>query len=203
MISFSAKDIAESPIKRTALIIVAGILLNAAFIYFVALPVRGGIATTAQATSDTEENNDRIRKVISTTAEKRTAVDELEKEHARLASAGVLTPLLNSYTMRAKTLIEPFAAEYGLNLENVKELAVIPLKRSPVLTDTAYARLPVEFTTSGSYTQIVAFISRVEDKLPMTTLSSLKILAQNRDPESHQAAICWEWLIEESPIKEN
>lgn len=191
---FSVDSIAlKSSAKTRAIIVFAGVLLNAAFIYFVILPLKVKIATTAKATDETICNNDRIRAFISTTKEKKQRVAELSEEYEKLVARGVITPLLNSYAMRAKTLLAPCAAKNGLTFENVKELPAIPLQQPQPLKKSAYCRQPIEFTTSGSYTQVVSFISCVESEYPMAILSSLKISAQPRDPEIHLVKISFEW----------
>jgi hypothetical protein len=138
-------------------------------------------------------NNDRIRAIIRTTNERKQRVADLTKEHDKLVANGVITPLMNSYAMRAKTLLEPCAAKCKLTLEGFKELSSIPLQQPEPLKSNAYCRQPIEFTTSGSYTQVTAFISYVESDFPMAILSSLSISTQNRDPEIHKIKISFEW----------
>lgn len=185
----------DSPAKKAALIIGVCILLNAAFIYFMVLPLNSKITTTRNATDDIMANNERIRKIISTTNTKKEDTARLKTEHGKLVKTGVITPLLNSYAMRVKTILAPYMKRCGLTVEDVKELPPIPLQQPLPLTSYTYSRQPIEISTSGAYTQVTAFISYVEKELPMATLSSLKIIVQNRDPEIQKINICFEWPI--------
>ena len=201
---FSMDSIALKSSAKTRMIIVfVGVLLNVAFIYFVILPLRARMETTAKANDDTILNNDQIRAFISTTKEKQQLVAELSAEHEKLVARGVITPLLNSYAMRAKTILAPCAAKNGLAFEDVKELPSIPLQQPQPLKKSAYCRQPIEFTTSGSYTQLATFISCVESEFPMAILSSLKISAQPRDPEIHLIKISFEWPVKTEITPDN
>ncbi len=197
MTRFKTSEIADSPAKKAALIVIACALLNATLVYFIVLPLKNRVKDAQAKFDDLIANNENIQEIIATTDDKRALVEKLEKEHQKLIDSGVLTPLLNSYTMRAKTLVEPLALQYGLTINDVTELPLIPMRHPAELETVAYARLPIEFTTSGSYTQITAFISYTEQELPMVALSSLKIIPQNRDPENHLVKISLEWPIEQ------
>ena len=196
MMDRDANQSSLSPRKKAGLTILGALLLNAAIVYLGVLPMKARIATTEKAVEDTDQNNAKISEIINTTNDKKALVQSLNEEHTQLVEQGLLTPLLNSYTMRAKTIIEPYARLHNLNIEDVAELPMIPMKRPPELKEITYARLPIEFTTSGSYTQLTAFIMLVEKELPMTALSSLKITPQNRDPEKHLIQVCFEWPVE-------
>ena len=190
-----------SPAKKAALIIAVSILINAAFIYFMVLPLNNKITSTKHATDDTIANNERIRRIIDTSNSKKESVANLKKDHEKMEKSGVITPLLNSYAMRAKTLLSPCMKQCGLVVEDVTELIPIPLQQPQPLTNTTYCRQPIELTTSGSYTQMTAFISYVEKELPMATLSSLKITTQSRDPEIHKITLCFEWPAKTNTTK--
>ena len=190
----------ESPAHKAALLIVIGIALSATFIYFLIMPLKSRIAACVKNSSDTTTTNDRIRAVIRTTNSKKQSVAHLQKEYGALHDKGVLIPLLNSYAMRAKTLVKPCALQSGVTIENVRELPPIPLQQPQPLNAAAYCRQPIEFTASGSYTQLTAFISSVENKLPMCILSSLKISNQSRFPEIHKIQICFEWPTKTGPV---
>jgi hypothetical protein len=197
MTRFKTSEIADSPTKKAALIVIACTLLNATLIYFIVLPLKDRVKDTQAKVNDLIANNENIQEIIASIDDKRSLVENLEMEHQKLVDSGVLTPLLNSHTMRAKTIIEPLALQYGLIINDVAELPLIPMRRPAELETVTYSRLPIEFTTSGSYTQITAFVNSTEQELPMVALSSLKIIPQNRDPENHLVKISLEWPVEQ------
>jgi len=107
---------------------------------------------------------------------------------------GLLEPLLESYAMRAKSLLDPLAADVGLTIGDYAEL---PDRRLPLPKPQApqlYARKPIRLTCTGSYATIVSFILRVERELPLVSLEAFSLKMQ-KDPNSQLATIVFEWPI--------
>ena len=107
---------------------------------------------------------------------------------------GLLEPMLESYAMRAKSLLDPLAEDVGLSVSDYAELPVrrlpLPKPQSPQL----YARKPIRLTCTGSYATIVSFLLRVEEKLPLVSLEAFSLKTQ-RDPDNQSATIVLEWPI--------
>ena len=107
---------------------------------------------------------------------------------------GLLHPMLESYAMRAKSLLDPLAEDVGLSVSDYAELPVrrlpLPKPQSPQL----YARKPIRLTCTGSYATIVSFIMRVEQKLPLVSLEAFSLKTQ-KDPDNQAAASVLEWPI--------
>jgi len=192
----------ESPMHKAAILSAIGIVLGAALIYFMILPLRNRIELSRKEIDETVITSDRMSALIRTTNDKKDHVAELQQRYAALQEQGILTPLLNSYAMRAKTLVQPYAVHCGLTIENVRELPPIPLQQPQPLKDSAFCRQPIEFTASGSYTQLCTFITSVERELPMSILSSLKVTPQQRLPEIHKIQISFEWPTRTGQIDE-
>ena len=107
---------------------------------------------------------------------------------------GLLEPMLESYAMRAKSLLDPLAEDVGLSVSDYAELPVrrlpLPKPQSPQL----YVRKPIRLTCTGSYATIVSFIMRVEQKLPLVSLEAFSLKTQ-KDPDNQAASIVLEWPI--------
>ena len=107
---------------------------------------------------------------------------------------GLLNPMLESYAMRAKSLLDPLAEDVGLSVSDYTELPVrrlpLPKPQSPQL----YARKPIRLTCTGSYATIVSFLLRVEEKLPLVSLEAFSLKTQ-KDPDNQSATIVLEWPI--------
>ena len=107
---------------------------------------------------------------------------------------GLLEPLLESYAMRAKSLLDPLAADVGLTIGDFVEL---PPRRLPLPKPQApqlYARKPIRLTCTGSYATIISFLLRVEEKIPLVTLEAFSLKTQ-KDPDNQSATIVFEWPI--------
>ena len=104
----------------------------------------------------------------------------------------LLTPLLESWAIRAKSLLDPIAADVGLNIVDYAEQPVraLPLPTPP--PRQLYARHPIRVVCKGSYAEIASFVLRVEKLLPHVALQSLLIKAQ-KDPDAKLAEFVLEW----------
>lgn len=124
-------------------------------------------------------------------AEKRIAA--YEKDLAPFKAA-MLTPLLESYAMRAKSILDPIALGAGLSDTSYEELPPLALPVPKRLPKQLYARLPVKLTAGGSYQAAVSFLMRLEKEFPLVILQSLAITAGRGNNEQH-IVMTLEWPI--------
>ena len=104
----------------------------------------------------------------------------------------MLEPLLGSYAMRAKSILEPLA--FGAGLSNV-DSADVTVRTLPVPRPTPlqlHVRRPVRVTAQGSYMGAISFLMRVEKEHPLITLQSMSI-STTADPERQQIEMVFEW----------
>ena len=107
---------------------------------------------------------------------------------------GLLEPLLESYAMRAKSLLDPLAADVGLTVGDYAELPVRRLPLPQPMSPQLYARKPIRMTCTGSYATIVSFLLRVEEKIPLASLEAFSLKTQ-KDPDNQAATLVFEWPI--------
>ena len=90
--------------------------------------------------------------------------------------------------MRAKSLLDPIAADVGLTIVDYAEQPVraLPLPTPP--PRQLFARHPIRVVCKGSYAEIASFLLRVEKLLPHVALQALQIKAQ-KDPEAQAEEI--------------
>ena len=115
-------------------------------------------------------------------------IDEAQKPYLD----ALLTPLLESWAMRAKSLLDPIAADVGLNIVDYSEQPVraLPLPTPP--PRQLFARHPIRVVCRGSYAEIASFVLRVEKLLPHVALQALQIKVQ-KEPEEQAAELVLEW----------
>ncbi len=106
----------------------------------------------------------------------------------------LLTPLLGSWAMRAKSMLDPLAADVGLKAIDYSEMPVRALPLPKPTPRQLYARRPIRVTAHGSYAEIASFILRVEKMLPYVSLQALNIKVQ-RTPEVQSAEMVFEWPV--------
>ena len=106
----------------------------------------------------------------------------------------MIEPFLESYAMRAKTIIDNFALAAGLADVEYSELPPLTLPVPKRLPERLHARQPIRITARGSYQAAVSFLLRVEKELPLVTLEALEITA-TAEPNSQQLEFILEWPV--------
>jgi len=183
-----------APSMRRALIVTLVATVSAVALFsFAILPTRTRLKSLTLEIGVLKDTLASMHQDIAATDQQKAKTAALAAERDAFLESGVIEPLLGSFAMRGKTLLDPLAQETGFNIETVKELPLIQLQVPTPAPLQLYGRQPVEFTGRGSYTQITAFISYAERSLPLATLSSLLILGQPQNPEIHKAIITFEW----------
>ena len=189
----------SKPMRKSLLITVIALSMTTLFVLFMLLPTRRNVHAQKLTIQKLTITHASMRADIDAIAQQTLQTDQIFKQYTALHASGVLAPLLGSFAMRGKVLLDPIATQSGFIINSVKELAAIPLLIPTPAPQQLYARQPIEFTGHGSYDQIVAFIKLTETNQPLATLSSTSILSEPKTPESHKAIIAFEWPIKEAP----
>jgi len=126
-----------------------------------------------------------------------------QKEHSKRRQKTLLVPMLNSYAMRAKSLLETIAAESGIDNvtydEGIQWVLPVPPEMLP---KSRTARRSVQVRATGDYAAIASFILRAERKLPLMTVQSLTIRKSDAgDPENQTLELTVEWPCEGEVVK--
>ena len=191
-----------TPSTRRAVSLTVGALTISLLIVFLAvLPKQRKIRQLRQEAETLDQTLTLMRADVATTEALKEKVAAANAQRDALLASGVIEPLLGSFAMRGKALLDPVAQETGFLVDAVKELPAIPLQLPKPAPEQTYGRQPVEFTGQGSYAQITAFIAQSEAAQPLATLSSLLILCQQQTPEKHKAIITFEWPAKGEKIK--
>ena len=179
--------------KRAAGISAAAIVTGLLILFFGALPKQKAIRSASDELQAINAQLTQMRSDIASTEQQKSATGKVQAERDALAVLGVIEPLLGSFAMRGKSLLDPLAQQTGFRIDSVRELPPITLQLPKPAPEQLHCRQPVEFTGQGSYVQIVAFIAQVEASQPLAALSGLLILGQPQSPETHKAIITFEW----------
>ena len=183
---------AASSSSKNPMFLSALILAVAAIIYLFAVqPAQMSIAKAKRELSGLVEQRRIMERDLKDSARVKGMLAEIDAKQKPYLDA-LLTPLLESWAMRAKSLLDPIAADVGLTIVDYAEQPVraLPLpKQTPI---QLFARHPIRVVCRGSYAEIASFILRVEKLLPYVALQALQIKAQ-KDPEAQAAEIVLEW----------
>jgi len=183
------------PLRNAILISVVSLLTSLAVIFLGVLPARARLYAARSEIAGLKITVSNVQSEVAGTTQQKAKTAAAAAERDAFIASGVIEPLLGSFAMRGKSLLDPIAQQTGFTVNGVKELPFIPLQVPSPAPLQLYGRQPVEFTGQGSYTQITAFVSCTEAALPLVSLSSITILSQPQTPESHKAIITFEWPV--------
>jgi len=187
--------------KRAIGISAAALVIGLLILFLGAQPQLDVIKAAGYEVHSMNAQMAQMRADIANTEPQKEATDKVMAERDALLALGVIEPLLGSFAMRGKTLLDPIAQQTGFHIDSVRELPAIPLQLPKPAPEQLYYRQPVEFTGQGSYTQITAFITQTETFNPLAALSGLHILGQPQTPEMHRAVITFEWPAKGEKVK--
>ena len=177
----------KNPVFLSALI-----LAVAAILYLFAVqPAQMSIGKAKRELEGLREQRRIMERDLKDSARVKEALAEIDARQKPYLDA-LLTPLLESWAMRAKSLLDPIAADVGLTVVDYAEQPVRALPLPKQLPRQLFARRPIRVVCKGSYAEIASFILRVEKLLPHVALQALQIKAQ-KDPEAQSAEIVLEW----------
>ena len=170
--------------------IVLGVL--AAAIYFLAVePAIASLSRERTRLEELKENQRRMTADLNSAGTVQKTLEELETEMKPFAAAE-LKPLLGSYAMRAKSLLDPLISGAGLADVEFSEEATRKLPTPLPMPRQLHARAGVRITAKGSYQAIASFLLMIEKNLPLVSLQSLQIQSQ-QNPTKQTATMILEW----------
>ena len=170
------------------------LILGAAAACLYLFAVQPAEESLAKAHREHEEQTSRLQIVNANLREAPANKDRLKS----LADAlkpfrdAMLEPLLGSYAMRAKSIIEPMAFDAGLSNLDYAELPARALPAPRPVPAQLHARRPIRITAQGSYMGAISFLLRVEKEHPLVALQSLSVAAAS-DPKRQQIEMVLEW----------
>jgi len=170
--------------------VVLGVVATA--IYLLAVdPASAALSRERVRLEGLRDSQRRMTTDLSTAGTVQKTLEDLEAEMKPFADAE-LTPLLGSYAMRAKSLLDPLTAGAGLvdveySEEDTRKLPVpMPMPKQ------LHARAAVRIGARGSYQAIASFLLMLEKNFPLVSLQAMQIQSQST-PMKQSVAMILEW----------
>ena len=180
---------------RTPQILTTGFLGLAAALYL--LCVAPCSDTLVRLTRERDNLDFQLTGVQRDLRNSKNVRERLKSLDASLAPrrAGMLQPLLGSWAMRAKSLLDPLAAGVGLKQVAFAELPPRALPLTKPVAQRLTARRPIRLTCRGGYAALVSFLLRVERDFPYVSEQALRISA-SQDNAEQMAEFILEWPVD-------
>ena len=170
--------------------VVLGVVATA--IYFFAVePAIAALSRERTRLGGLKDSQRRMTLDLNSAGTVQKTLEELETELKPFAAAE-LTPLLGSYAMRAKSLLDPLISGAGLTDVEFSEETTRKLPLPRPMPRQLHARAAVRITAKASYQAIVSFLLMLEKNLPLASLQSLQIQSQQQ-PAKQSVTMILEW----------
>ena len=169
-------------------------LVAAAIYLFAVEPADAALNRERTKRDELKDRQQRMAADLASVGTVKKTLEDLEAAMKPFEDAK-LTPALGSYSMRAKTLLDPLITGAGLtDVEYSNE----PSRKLPVpmpMPRQLHKRVAVRISAVGSYQSIVSFLLMLERDFPLVSLQSLQILTRQK-PEKQSVAMILEWPAE-------
>lgn len=170
--------------------VVLGVVATAIYL----LAVEPAIAALSRERARLEGLRDSQRRMTADLGSAGTVqktLEELEAEMKPFAAAR-LDPLLGSFAMRAKSMLDPLITSVGLMDVEFSEEADRKLPTPLPMPKQLYKRAAVRIAARGSYQAIVSFLLMLEKEFPLVSLQACQIQSQ-QNPARQSVSMILEW----------
>lgn len=171
------QNMAPNAKRSAAFTILLGAI--AAVIYMFAVePASSQLALNRRKLDELETNQRRMNMDLHSADTIKKNLAEIN-QNLKPYEEGMLTPLLESYSMRAKSLLEPLLLGAGLVEPDYSDepFRALPLPK-PTAPRQLHTRAAIRISAKGSYQAAISFLLRMEKEFPLIALRSLDIRSQ-------------------------
>ena len=177
--------------KRSFIVTVVLSAIAVVLYMFCVQPCADGLATAKVRLEELQGKQHRTNLDLKRSDTVAKDIEELEASLKPYRDA-MLVPLLESYAMRAKSLLDPLALGAGLSdiTYNDEKFRALPLPAP--MPRQLHTRAAVMITATGSYQQAVSFLLRLEKEMPLVSLRQFEITMQ-QDPKLQSVSFVLEW----------
>ena len=188
-----------APNARRAFIVTLVFSAIAVVLYMFAVePFNSDLAREKARFAELQGTQERINRDLKSSDNVKKTIADSEAALKPFGDA-MLTPLLGSYAMRAKSIVDPLALGAGLtDIEYSQE----PFRALPVtkpqfkpgvpMQKQLFTRAAIRINAKGSYQAAISFLLRLEKEHPLVSLQSLDITAQQA-PGQQTVSMILEW----------
>ena len=138
------------PLRQSVLITCGCFVAGLALIGFAVLPARTRLYAVQTEIAKLNTTYDNMESDIAGIANQRAKTAAITAERDAFLASGVIEPLLGSFAMRGKSLVDPLAQQTGFTINSVKEDRFIKLQVPSPAPEQLYGRQQVEFTGQGT-----------------------------------------------------
>lgn len=164
--------------KRSAVFTIAFGAIATVIYMFAVEPAETQLAQAQQKLDELTTIQNRMNADLKGAENTKKSLEDLNAQLKPYQDA-MLTPLLESYAMRAKSILDPLLLGAGLTeIDYADEpFRALPLPKSS-LPVQLHTRATIRITARGSYQEAISFLLRLEKEFPLVSLCMLEIQSQ-------------------------
>lgn len=177
--------------KRSFLVTLTLVVVSVVLYLFAVQPAGITLAHVQTQLADLKNQEARMNSDLKNSGNVKRMLAELH-ETLKPFDEAMLTPLLESYAMRAKSILDPLVIGAGLL---GADYADEPFRALPVpkpLPRQLHTRAAIRLSARGSYQALVSFLMRLEKEMPLVSVQALDITAQ-MTPTEQAITLVLEW----------
>lgn len=172
---------------------------SAAVLYASAqLVLRPFIGRWSQARTDQLEIAEKIAKAeseLTGISRRRTEYEAVTSRVALVARDHVLQPILGTYLLRVREMLDSYAAGCSVKIESIREVGVLQVGEKRDGFPRVFKAYGALITGTGSYDGLCRLIQKIEESNPYVCIGNIQITSQTDDREMHRIAFSAEWPI--------
>ena len=181
-----------APNARRSFIVTVVLAAIATVIYlFCVQPCDSQLAQARRNLADLQERQSRMNGDLRSADTVKKDLDDLESALKPFRDA-MLVPLRESYSMRAKSILDPLAIGAGLEELQYSDEPFRALPLTKPMPRQLHTRAVVKVSAQGSYQEAVSFLLRLEKDFPLVSLQRFDVSAQT-SPAKQSVTFVLEW----------
>ena len=181
-----------APNAKRSFVVTVVLAAAATVIYlFCVQPCDSQLAQARRQLSELQDQQSRTNTDLKNSDTVKKDLDDLDAALKPYNDA-MLEPLLGSYEMRAKSLLDPLALGAGLTevTYSVEKFRALPLPKP--MPRQLYTRAAIRLNAVGSYQKAISFLLRLEKEFPLISLQSFDITTMPQ-PGAQTISFVFEW----------
>ena len=146
-----------------------------------------------------EANLTKAREEVAKAPTHAASYSNILEQVQAISENDILQPVLGTFLLGVREMIEDAAHSCGVKIEPVRELGILDTSGKKGKHDSAFRRYAAQVSGSASYEQLYALIGKLEEGNAYLCVSSIHLMARSDDPESHRFTFTIEWPIWRNP----
>ncbi len=197
--------------KRDRIMVFVLIGVGSAAVIYAAtqLALRPFLGRWAKARTEQAEVQEQLTKAateLAGIARRRVEYAAVTSRVAVVAREHVLQPILGTYLLRVREMLDTYAAGCSVKIESIREVGVLQIDEKRDGFPRVFKAYGALISGTGTYDGLCRLIQKIEESNPYVCIGNIQVTGQPDNRDVHRIAFSAEWPIwkdMEAPIGED